>query len=126
MMPRGPTDRELVQRSKQDDRNAFRLLVERYQRKAFSVAVGLLSNPEDARDACQEAFVRAYRQLGGFEETAAFYTWLYRIVVHASIDELRKRRRGQTPLDESIPSDEPGPGDRVAVRELGKHVADAL
>ena len=120
------SDSELVQATKNGDRDAFRILVERHQRKVFAVALGILRNPEDARDACQDAFLRAYRRLSGFEEGAAFYTWLYRIVVNTCLDELRKRRPGRTDLDESLPSGEPSPSERAATRELRSHIADAL
>jgi len=126
MMRTGASDSELVQAAKSGNCDAFRTLVELYQGKVFGVALGVLRNPEDARDACQEAFLRAYRQLDRFEEEAAFYTWLYRIVVNACLDELRRRRRGSSEWVESLPASQPGPADRCAARELWSQVTDAL
>jgi len=87
----GTDDITLVQRVRTGDQRAFKLLVERYQRKVYSVALGMLRNQEDARDVAQEAFVRVYRYLPFFKGDASFYTWLYRIVNNLCIDILRKR-----------------------------------
>ena len=87
----GPDDITLVQRVRTGDQRAFKLLVERYQRKAYSVALGMLRNKEDARDVAQEAFVRVYRYLPFFKGDSSFPTWLYRIVNNLCIDILRKR-----------------------------------
>lgn len=73
------------------DQRAFKLLVERYQRKVYGVAVGMLRDREEARDVAQEAFVKVYRYLEHFKGDASFYTWLYRITVNICIDVLRKR-----------------------------------
>lgn len=89
----GPTDQELVARVQGGDRNAFRTLVERYQRRAYGIAVGLLKNPEDAMDATQEALVRVYTRIAGFKGDSSFYTWFYRIVVNVCIDHCRKHGR---------------------------------
>ena len=90
------TDHELVALSQSGDRRAFGVLVERYQRRAFAVAMGYLKNPEDAMDAAQDAFVKAFRNIKGFKGNSKFYTWLYRIVVNVCIDQIRKRRRART------------------------------
>jgi RNA polymerase sigma-70 factor (ECF subfamily) len=112
--------------AKRGDADAFRRLVERYQRRVFGVALGILASPEDAHDACQEAFLRAYRCLSSFGEDSAFYTWLYRIVVNTCLDELRRRRPGASALDDSIPSLEPGPAEHVEAGELRAGIAQAL
>lgn len=80
------------------DRDAFALLVRRHQQRALAVALGILHDPEDARDACQDAFLRAYRGLDRFDGTAQFSTWLHRIVVNVCIDRLRR----VTPLTQPI------------------------
>ncbi len=84
------TDQELVARCKDGDQQAFRVLVERYQRKAYGIAIGMLRNPDDAMDAAQEAFVKVFRNIHGFKGDSSFYTWLYRIVVNVCIDHCRK------------------------------------
>ncbi|MGB0646557.1 MAG: sigma-70 family RNA polymerase sigma factor [Bradymonadia bacterium] len=83
-------DLELINRSRTGDKRAFKMLVERYQKRAFGIAYGMLRNREDALDASQEAFVRVYRNLDRFKGDSAFYTWFYRIVVNVCIDHCRK------------------------------------
>jgi RNA polymerase sigma-70 factor (ECF subfamily) len=95
-------DLELVDHAKKGDRQAFGKLVERYQRRVYALAFGILRQREDAWDVAQEAFVKAYRNLDRFEGTAAFYTWLYRIAYNLSIDTLReKRRRDSVDVEET-------------------------
>ena len=84
-------DLTLVQRARKGDQRAFKLLVERYQRKVYSVALGMVKDKEEARDVAQEAFVKVYKYLDHFKGDASFYTWLYRITVNICIDVLRKK-----------------------------------
>src|SRR5581483_6608201 len=84
-------DLTLVQRVRTGDQRAYKTLVERYQRKVFSVALGMLKDREEARDVAQEAFVKVYKYLDHFKGDASFYTWLYRITVNICIDVLRRR-----------------------------------
>ncbi len=88
-----PTDDELVARCQAGDQGAFRPLVEKYQRRAYGIAYGMLRNPDDAMDAAQVAFIKVFRNIGGFKGDSSFYTWLYRIVVNACIDHIRKHRK---------------------------------
>jgi RNA polymerase sigma-70 factor (ECF subfamily) len=93
-------DRALIARAKTGDAAAFRALVERHQRRAFAIAVGLVRDENDAREVVQEAFLRVYRGLDGFEGSSSFFTWLYRIVSNLSIDLIRKPGRRETePID---------------------------
>jgi len=88
-------EKEWVRRAKAGDHQAFRLLFERHNRRAYVLAMGVVRNSEDALDVVQEAFIKAHRYLPRFEGTSSFYTWLYRIVMNLSIDTLRKRKRTQ-------------------------------
>jgi RNA polymerase sigma-70 factor, ECF subfamily len=90
------SDRELVRACQRGDKEAFRELVERYQRKIVSVAMGMVHNQEDALEIAQETFIKAYENLGRFKGESSFYTWLYRIVVNLSIDFQRRERRHPT------------------------------
>ncbi|MEM7434448.1 MAG: sigma-70 family RNA polymerase sigma factor [Myxococcota bacterium] len=89
-------DRELVQRVQAGDSEAFRALYDKYHRRAFAVAMGVVKNQDDALDAVQEAFVKVHRNIGKFQGSSSFYTWLYRIVMNASIDHVRKASRRKT------------------------------
>ena len=87
-------DLTFIRRTKQGDAQAFRQLVERYQRKAYAVAFGMLKNKEDALDIVQEAFIKIHKHLECFKGESSFYIWLYRIVFNLCIDVLRKRKGG--------------------------------
>jgi RNA polymerase sigma-70 factor (ECF subfamily) len=97
-------DITLVERVRTGDQRAFKLLVERYQRKIYSVALGMLKDKEEAKDVAQEAFIKVYRYIDHFKGDASFYTWLYRITVNICIDVMRKK--GSTSGRESVEFDE--------------------
>jgi len=100
---------ELVERCRRGDKQAFRSFVERYQRRVFSLAFGLLKDADEARDICQEAFLKAHRNLGTFQGASSLYTWLYRITVNLCIDRKRRVGRGsEVELDERLPHDRAG------------------
>ncbi|MCB9851338.1 MAG: sigma-70 family RNA polymerase sigma factor [Phycisphaerales bacterium] len=82
-----------VAAARKGDQAAFDRLVERYQRRAVSVAYRLLGNSEDARDAAQDAFLRAYRGLAKLEDPRRFGAWLMRIVTNLSLNMRRSRAR---------------------------------
>ena len=84
-------DLTLVQRVRSGDQRAFKQLVERYQRKVYAVAYGMLKDREEARDVTQEAFVKVYKYLDHFKGDASFYTWLYRITANVCIDVMRRK-----------------------------------
>ena len=86
-------DHELVQRVQAGDSAAFRTLFEKYHRRAFAVAMGVLKNQDDALDAVQEAFVKVHKNIHKFQGSSSFYTWLYRIVMNVSIDHVRRTSR---------------------------------
>ncbi len=89
----GNADASLVSRARQGDIEAFKILVERYQSRAHAIALGVVGSYEDAEDVVQDAFLKAYRNLGLFRGQASFYTWLYRIVFNLAIDLSRRRYR---------------------------------
>ncbi len=85
-----PADSEIVRRAQAGDHDAFRILVERYQGRAYGLALRILRNEEQAKDAVQDAFLKVYRSLDRFEGRAGFYTWLYRIVMNQCLDHKRR------------------------------------
>ena len=84
---------KLVARSQQGDHQAFRALVERYEARIYTLACAIVGDRELARDAAQEAFLKAYQALAGFRAKSTFYTWLYRISVNICLDLARKAHR---------------------------------
>jgi RNA polymerase sigma-70 factor (ECF subfamily) len=107
-------DAQLVRAAQQGDAAAFRALVERYQRKALSVAVGILRDPDAAHDAVQEAFLKVHQRIQSFEGGSQFFTWLYRIVVNLCIDHLRRRRLDCVDIDDLGSKESEWAADRVA------------
>lgn len=86
-------DTALVEQCLRGDTNAFRPLVERYQKVLFTVALRMLGDHADASDAAQNAFVRAYEKLGTYDRTHRFFSWLYRILLNECLNVQRSRRR---------------------------------
>lgn len=92
----------LVAAAKGGDLSAFNELVSRYERKIFRLTMNITRNHEDAEDAMQDAFLKAYAHLKDFEGNSRFYTWLVRIAANEALMKLRKRRPNQFSLDEPI------------------------
>jgi len=105
-------DEDLVRRYLAGDPRAFAVLVERHSPRVYNVAMRMLGDADEARDATQDAFLTVVRKATQFRGEAAFSTWLHRIAVNACYDILRKRRR-QPMLrridDEGDPIEETGP-----------------
>ena len=89
------SDTDAVARARNGDHEAFRVLVERYQGRAFRLAVRILGDPDQARDAVQDGFLKAYGSLDRFEGRSGFYTWLYRLIFNLCIDMKRRDRSGR-------------------------------
>src|SRR6204780_4646159 len=119
----------LVAAAKAGDISAFETLVGRYERKIFRLTQNITQNREDAEDAMQEAFLKAFEHLAEFQGNSRFYTWLVRIAVNQALMKLRRRRPNQVSLDEEIDTGEdmmprdvedwgPSPEDRYEQTEL--------
>jgi RNA polymerase sigma-70 factor, ECF subfamily len=87
------TDEELVARSISGDADSFNQLVLRWERPIYALAYRTIGREEDARDVCQETFLRAFRALPGFRGQAKFSSWLYRIALNLCRDWIRRERR---------------------------------
>jgi RNA polymerase sigma-70 factor (ECF subfamily) len=96
----------LVAAAKSGDISAFETLVGRYERKIFRLTQNITQNREDAEDAMQEAFLKAFEHLGEFQGNSRFYTWLVRIAVNQALMKLRKRRPNVVSLDEEVDTGE--------------------
>lgn len=83
-------DALLIAKARHGDKQAFSELVQRYEKKIFSMALSLLQNQQDAEDITQEVFVRAYFSLKSYRSESKFFTWLYRIAYNMSIDFKRR------------------------------------
>ncbi len=122
------TEISVVRLARAGDAEAFRELVESYGPKLFRLTYRITGDEDAAEDAVQEAFLRAYRSLGRFDERAQFGTWLHRIAVNAALEIVRKRQRHPFQSSEEDPNPSPDPGpDRVALGlEVERAVRSAL
>ncbi|MCK6457042.1 MAG: sigma-70 family RNA polymerase sigma factor [Phycisphaerae bacterium] len=120
------------------DLRAFDRLVERFQRRAVSIAYRLLGNSHDAMDVCQEAFLRAFRSLDGLEEPKRFGAWLTRIVSNLALNYRRARKtnlslvaddRGESVVGDVVPvapDAESAPGHAMISAELDSAISRAV
>ncbi|HLV96488.1 MAG TPA: sigma-70 family RNA polymerase sigma factor [Candidatus Acidoferrales bacterium] len=128
---------QLVAAAQAGQLEAFETLVERYERKIFRLTLNITQNREDAEDAMQEAFLKAFEHLGEFQGNSRFYTWLVRIAVNQALMKLRKRRPNQVSLDADVETGEdsiprevedwgPSPEDRYEQTELSGILSQAI
>ena len=103
-----PTDEQrLVEAARGGDVGAFEELVRRYDRNVFRIAQHITQNREDAEDVVQDAFLKAFQNLGQFQGQSKFYTWLVRIAVNEALMRLRRRRPERfVSIDEDIKTEE--------------------
>jgi len=87
------TDNELVQSSLQGNMESYRMLMDRYRKQAMALALNILANYQDAEDACQEAFLKAFQSLERFDLGRNFKSWFYALLSHHCLDQIRKRNR---------------------------------
>jgi len=129
------TDDELVAKSVGGDAESFNQLILRWERPIYALAYRVIGREEDARDVCQETFLRAFRALPGFKGQAKFSSWLYRIALNLCRDWIRRQRRApvmQMPegIDPGELAAERGPVESieelVSRRELSAVVEEAM
>jgi RNA polymerase sigma-70 factor (ECF subfamily) len=126
------TEQDWLRRARAGDEEAFAKLVETYQTAIYNLCYRMLGEPNEAEDAAQEAFLRAYSQLSTYDPARSFKTWLFSIASHYCIDRLRKRRLTWLSLEEDeLPPhpalQEPNPGpEEVAVRRQQTAAIQAL
>ena len=125
VMSDGDQDAALVARCLAGEVEAFEPLVLRYQRPLFNVALRMVGDREEARDVVQDAFLRAYEKLSSFDPRYRFFSWVYRIVLNASLNA-RERRRAGDPLTVEPAAGEGGPEEALRAREREDCVQAAL
>jgi RNA polymerase sigma-70 factor (ECF subfamily) len=139
--PSRVNDAELIRAAQQGDRAAFEDLVRQYDQPVLRLALHLTGSEQEAQDIYQEAFLKAYRNLGSFRFECSFYTWIYRIVSNLCMDYLRRKQvrkeepsvrtssEGETfDLFEQVSDERSGASpDRELMRsEMGRRIAMAL
>jgi RNA polymerase sigma-70 factor (ECF subfamily) len=116
-------DAAVVARCLNGEHNAYEAIVARYQQGLFNVALRMLGNYEDARDATQSAFIKAYEHLDSFNPELRFFSWLYRILKNECLNVLRGRRPSE-PVSLGLPAG--ADRDPVEARERHRAVQTAL
>ena len=130
--------RRLVQRAKKGDREAYKELVQRYQKRVFGILFGMLRSREDAMELTQDVFIKVYQRIKDFEEKSSFYTWVYRIAFNLAIDFRRREwKKVHTEYDDAVEQDgaaddgilnreRVNPEQELQSRELGEQIRRAL
>lgn len=120
-------DNVLVEQARNGDRRAFSVLVRRHQTVVYRSCYRILGNREDAKDASQEAFIRAYRKLETFKGRSAFKTWMLRVAMNVSLNERSRREFPRTDVDlaESVPGLET-PETELTKTEAAAQIHEAL
>ena len=130
------SEKDFIAKLKQGDEFAFRVLVENYQDKVYSVVLNILHNPSEAEDAAQETFIQVYESITGFREESSLSTWIYKIAVRKSLVKLRSQRirqRVQSIIPWWMPSEEKSieamllhPGLKSEDKEQAKEIFKAI
>ncbi|MCT4619873.1 MAG: sigma-70 family RNA polymerase sigma factor [Marinisporobacter sp.] len=130
--------KELIYKSQQGDIESFETLIKEHEKLAFNIAYRMLGNIEDAKDATQDAFIKAYKALHKFKGESIFSTWLYKIVTNTCLDLLRKRKSQKTcsydrqidtedgNIIRELPDEDNIPEDIVAKKERQRNIQKAI
>jgi RNA polymerase sigma-70 factor (ECF subfamily) len=105
------SDEQIVERALAGDADAFGEIVRRWERRIYALAYGILGREEEARDATQETFIAAFRNLGGFRGEAKVSSWLHRIAVNQCIT---RQRRARTRAEHSLEAETEAGGEQFA------------
>jgi RNA polymerase sigma-70 factor, ECF subfamily len=103
------TEAEAIERAKQGDEAAFEVLYQLHKRRVYSLCLRMVSNPSQAEDLAQEAFLQLFRKIGTFRGESAFSTWLHRMTVNVVLMQLRKKGLPIVSLEETLEADEESP-----------------
>ncbi|MFB0566484.1 MAG: RNA polymerase sigma factor [Candidatus Aminicenantaceae bacterium] len=94
------SETEIIVRVKKGDKEAYQVIVNRYMKRAYYIALGFVRNSQDALDISQEAFIRAFRKLKKFDTQRPFFPWFYQLIKNLCIDYLKRRgQRDEIPLN---------------------------
>jgi RNA polymerase sigma-70 factor (ECF subfamily) len=118
-------DLELVRKCLSGDVRAFEYLVDRYQKTVFNAALRIMGSYQDAEDATQSTFLKAYENLKSFNPKYKFFSWLYKIAVNESLNSISQRKQPEE-LDEDFASRDKTPEEIYRDLELTENIQDAL
>jgi len=122
-------EKKLIQKAARGNQAAFEALIQDCAGQVYGLALKMMKNREDAEDAAQEAFLKAWRSLSGFKGESRFSSWLYRLTYNTCLDQLRRRQRTQvislteqeedeqTQAERDLADEGPGPEEQAISRE---------
>lgn len=118
-------DSMLVEKCLKGNTEAFGLLVEKYQKPIFNMALRMVNDYDDAQDITQSVFVKAFGKLDGFNPKYKFFNWIYRMTINESINSLKERKHF-VELDQAMVSSEKTPEEHYSNDELSEKIQDAI
>lgn len=118
-------DETLVEACLAGERKAFEVLVERYEKKFYNAAYRVLGDTDDAMEATQSAFVKAYERLGTFDTSHRFFPWMYRILINESLNIVSRRKRFEE-LDSSVQATGKSAEEKYGDDEIARHLQAAV
>ena len=118
-------DRAAVERCMEGDSDAFGELIVRYQRPVFNTVLHMVGDAEDAREVCQQAFMKAFEHLSSYDRDRKFFSWIYRVAVNESINFLKSRKPHES-LDEKLEHPRANPAEEFEELEEWRHLHEAI
>jgi RNA polymerase sigma-70 factor (ECF subfamily) len=118
-------DRDCVDRCLRGERDAFEQLLARYEKPVYNAVLRLVGNPDEARDLCQEAFVKVYTNLRSYDSNRKFFSWMYRVAINETINHLNTRRRFE-PLSATLEYGHANPEQEMQIIERDREIQRAL
>lgn len=113
----------LIERCRKGDRQALEVLIGEYQRPLYNAAYRILGNPDDAADATQAAFLKAFEHLDQYKPEFRFFSWIYRIAINESINQLKRGKRLQPLGDNEVAGESSaGPEAEAAYGDLSREI----
>jgi len=109
---------EAIERAKQGDEAAFETLYNLHKRRVYSLCLRMVSNPAQAEDLAQEAFLQLFRKIGTFRGESAFSTWLHRMTVNVVLMNLRRKGLPLVSLEETLETDEESPRKELGAQDM--------
>jgi RNA polymerase sigma-70 factor (ECF subfamily) len=119
------SDVNLVRACIEGDKRAFEILIDRYQKTLFNIALNMVKDYEDAKDVTQNVFIKAYENLDGFREEFKFFSWIYRIAVNECINFIGKRKNFKELEGETV-SRYNNPEEEFIMNEFNEKIMDAI
>lgn len=118
-------DRMAVERCLEGDTDAFGLLIDRYERPVYNTVLHMVGNPDDARELCQQVFMKAFQHLASYDPKRKFFSWIYRVAVNEAINHIKARHQTE-PLSETLQTPHANPAERFEEVQQWVHLHEEI